>query len=107
MEQTAHLTEDELASSSHAASMAPIKDGQAVIDDSPEIDDQGTDQDEAAQLLRKLRDNAFEGSDEKLALALGRPIEEIRSWLAGDETIDGDVLLKAKAMATERGASVE
>jgi len=107
MEQTAHLTEEELKSNSRAASMAPIKDGQAEIDDSPEIDDQGTDQHDAAQLLRNLRDNAFQGSDEKLALALGRPIEEIQSWLAGDETIDGDLVLKAKAMATERGVSVE
>lgn len=88
--------------------MSPIKDGRAVIrDDGPEIDDQGTDQVEAAQILRSLRDNVFEGSDEKLALALGRPIEEMQSWISGDGTIDGDVVLKAKAMATERGVSRE
>lgn len=93
---------------SRAASMAPIRNGKAVLpDEGPEIDDQGTSQEEAAQSLRRLRDNAFDGSDEKLALALGRPAEEIESWVSGAGTIDGDVVLKAKTMATERGVSVE
>jgi hypothetical protein len=93
---------------SHVASMAPIKDGKPAIgEDSSEIDDQGTNQEEAAQILRSLRDNAFDGSDEKLALALGRPAEEIQNWIKGEETIDSDVLLKAKAMANERGVKIE
>lgn len=66
-----------------------------------------TDQEEANQILRKLRDNAFEGSDEKLSLALGRPAEEIQNWIRGEGTIDGDVMIKAKAMATERGVRIE
>src|SRR5436190_23773796 len=93
---------------SHVASMALIKDGKpAIAEDSSEIDDQGTNQEEAAQILHNLRDNAFDGSDEKLALALGRPAEEIRNWIKGEETIDSDVLLKAKAMANERGVKIE
>ena len=88
---------------SRAASMAPIKNGKpAIAEDSPEIDDRGTDQEEAAQILRDLRDRAFDGSEEKLALALGRPVEELQSWTNGEGTIDGDVLLKAKVMASER-----
>lgn len=93
---------------SHAASMAPIKDGEAAIAEvSPEIDDQGTSQEEAARILKSLRDNAFDASDERLAVALGRPIEEIQNWIGGEGTIDGDVVLKAKAMATKRGVAVE
>ena len=72
----------------------------------PEIDDQGTDQETAAAILTGLRDDAFDGSDEKLALALGRPAEEITSWVDGSETIDGDVLLKARNLAMERGIEI-
>jgi hypothetical protein len=72
----------------------------------PEIDDQGTDQETATAILTSLRDNAFDGSDEKLALALGRPAEEITSWIEGSETIDGDVLLKARNLAMERGIEI-
>ena len=79
----------------------------SIAEDSPEIDDQGTDQEEAAQILRSLRDDAFNGSDEKLALALGRPAEEIQNWIRGERTIDGDVVLKAKVMATERQVKLE
>ena len=72
----------------------------------PEIDDQGTDQETAAAILTSIRDEAFDSSDEKLALALGRPAEEITSWIDGSETIDGDVLLKARTLAMERGVEI-
>src|SRR5882724_12344543 len=40
----------------------------ATETDEPEIlDDRGTDQSGAAEILRNVRDEAFEGSDEKLA----------------------------------------
>ena len=67
------------------------------------IDDQGTDQAEASQILKHIRDNAFDASDEKLALALGRPTEEIEEWTRGDGLIDGDVILKARTLAMQRG----
>ena len=78
-----------------------------VEDDDPEIDDRGTDQSQASQLLTELRDGAFDSSDAKLAAALGRPEEEIEEWLRGDGTIDGDVLLKVRALASERGIEIE
>jgi len=57
-------------------------------------------------ILLRLRDNGFEGSDEKLAVALGRPIEDVQGWTAGTETVDDDVVMKARGIAKERGISV-
>ncbi len=71
------------------------------------VDDRGTGQAEAAQILRNLRDRAFEASNEKLALALGRPTEEIEAWNAGQEFIDDDVIMKARGIAMHRGVRVE
>jgi hypothetical protein len=71
------------------------------------VDDRGTGQEKAARILRNLRDRAFEASDEKLALALGRPIEEIAGWHAGRELIDDDVVMKARGIAMHRGVHVE
>jgi hypothetical protein len=92
----------------HSASMAPIKNGVANIpNDDPKIDDRGTDQSEASQILKNIRDAAFDSSNEKLALALGRPPEEIEEWIGGAGTIDGDAVLKARALASERGLEIE
>jgi hypothetical protein len=71
------------------------------------IDDQGTGQDEASAILKTIRDDAFAASNERLALALGRPTEEIDAWLSGAETIDGDVLMKARHLAMERGVNAQ
>ncbi|CAN5670805.1 hypothetical protein BH18ACI4_BH18ACI4_02940 [soil metagenome] len=71
------------------------------------VDDRGTGQDEAAQMLRNLRDRAFEASDERLALALGRPREEVAAWYAGREVIDDDVVMKARGIAMNRGVRIE
>ncbi|HMG75342.1 MAG TPA: hypothetical protein VK582_17730 [Pyrinomonadaceae bacterium] len=71
------------------------------------IDDQGTDQAEASHILQKIRDTAFESSDEKLALALGRPTEEIEEWTSGSGIIDGDVVMKARGLAIQRGIEIE
>jgi hypothetical protein len=71
------------------------------------VDDRGTGQIEAAQILRNLRDRAFEASDEKLAVALGRPMEEVTAWHAGRELIDDDVVMKARGIAMNRGVRVE
>jgi hypothetical protein len=90
------------------ASMARIKEGAAPnLDNEPKIDDRGTDQSEALQILTAIRDGAFDSSNEKLALALGRPTEEIEEWIRGEGTIDGDVVQKARALAIERGFQVE
>jgi hypothetical protein len=58
-------------------------------------------------MLRKLRDRAFEASDEKLALALGRPVEEVTAWNVGQELIDDDVVMKARGIAIHRGVHIE
>lgn len=71
------------------------------------VDDRGTDQDAAARILLRLRNRAFDSSDEKLAVALGRPVEEVEGWNAGMEVIDDDVVMKARAIAMHRGVSVE
>ena len=91
-----------------AASMARIEPGAASIRDEGEyvIDDQGTNQSEASLILRHIRDNAFEANDEKLALALGRPTEEIEAWTSGRGLIDGDVILKARTLAMQRGVEI-
>ena len=90
------------------ASMAPIEDGVvANLDNEPKIDDRGTDQTEALQILTSIRDGAFDSSNEKLALALGRPTEEIDEWLDGVGTIDGDAMQKARALAIEREVQIE
>lgn len=71
------------------------------------VDDQGTDQSEGRALLKRLRDAGFEGSDEKLALALGRPVEEVQGWMSGSEPVDDDVVIKARGIAKERGIDIE
>ena len=71
------------------------------------VDDRGTGQEKAAKIIRKLRDRAFEASDEKLALALGRPVEEVAAWNAGQQAIDDDVIMKARGIAMHRGVHVE
>jgi len=75
-------------------------------DHNPIVDDHGTDQFEAANILKQVRDAAFDSSDEKLALALGRPTEEIEEWTNGSGLIDGDVVMKARGLALERGAEI-
>lgn len=71
------------------------------------VDDRGTDQAAAAQILRTLRDKAFYFDNEKLAQALGRPTEEIEAWTEGTGTIDDDVVMKARGIAIQRGIEIE
>jgi hypothetical protein len=71
------------------------------------VDDQGTTQNEAAQILRNLRDRGFEASDDKVALALGRTAEEIQAFSSGVEVIDDDVIMKARGIAMHRGIRVD
>ena len=71
------------------------------------VDDRGTGQEEAARMLLKLRDRAFDASDEKLAVALGRPVEEVAGWSAANVLIDDDVVMKARGIAMHRGVTIE
>ncbi|MCA1602559.1 MAG: hypothetical protein LC776_13240, partial [Acidobacteria bacterium] len=93
-----------------AGSLARIEDGKATVSEDEaqhHIDNQGTNQAEASRILREIRDNAFEASNEKLALALGRPAEEIEQWISRRGLIDGDVVMKARALAIQRDLEVE
>ena len=71
------------------------------------VDDQGTSESEGRALLKRLRDAGFEGSNEKLALALGRPVEEVQGWTGGAEPVDDDIVMKARGIAKERGIEIE
>jgi len=72
-----------------------------------EVDDKGTDQEEAQNMLKTLRDRGFDGSDEKFAVALGRTIEQVQAMIGGTETIDDDVVMKARGIALNRGIAIE
>jgi hypothetical protein len=97
-------TGSDASSEPKLSSMSPLKDGGSG---DFEIDDRGTEQNEAVQILTKIKDEGFDSSDEKLALALGRPVEEIQAWTRGEQTIDSDVLMKARALGLERGLTIE
>jgi hypothetical protein len=71
------------------------------------VDDQGTTEDEGRALLKSLRDAGFQGSDEKLATALGRPLEEVQGWMGGGDSVDDDVVMKARGIAKERGVEID
>ncbi len=71
------------------------------------VDDRGTDQAAAAKMILKLRDRTFDGSDERLSLALGRPLSEVTAWQTGAEVIDDDVVMKVRSIAWLRGIEIE
>jgi hypothetical protein len=74
--------------------------------DDKQVDDKGTDQVEARRMLTALRDRGFEGDNEKFAVALGRSAEQVHGWVDGTETIDDDVVMKARGIALNRGIGV-
>ncbi|HEV7903065.1 MAG TPA: hypothetical protein VGO96_04420 [Pyrinomonadaceae bacterium] len=75
------------------------------------VDDRGTTEAGGREILKRLRDEGFEANDEKLAVALGRPVEVVQSWTAGDsssgEPVDDDIIMKARGIAKERGIELE
>lgn len=71
------------------------------------VDDRGTNQTEGRALLKKLRDQGFDSSDQELAVALGRPVEEVEAWTGGAAPVDDDVIMKARGIANQRGIEVE
>ncbi len=72
-----------------------------------EVDDKGTDQEEAKNILITLRDQGFDADNEKLAVALGRTIQQVEAMISGAETIDDDVVMKARGIALHRGIEVD
>lgn len=71
------------------------------------LDDRGTDMTAGLALLRRLRDAGFDSDDEKLSVALGRPVEEVKGWMDGSEAPDDDIIIKARGIAQERGLDIE
>jgi hypothetical protein len=71
-----------------------------------EVDDRGTTQSEGRALLRRLRDQGFDANDEKLAVALGRPVEQVEAWTGGAEPVDDDVIMKARGIAKDRNIEI-
>ena len=71
------------------------------------VDDKGTDQEQARQIVTALRDRGFDGDNDQLAVALGRPVEQVEGFINGSETIDDDVVMKARGIAMNRGVEVE
>jgi hypothetical protein len=72
-----------------------------------EVDDKGTDQQEAQNILATLRDRGFDSDNDKLAIALGRSAEQVQAMISGAETVDDDVVMKARGIALNRGIEVE
>ena len=104
------LPENRDTENDQGTSMSSIEDGEPTIlkeEDEHPLDDRGTDQIAASEILRQIRDEAFDASNEKLALALGRSVEEIEQDLQGQNLLDGDVLMKARALALQRGVATE
>ncbi len=84
--------------------MSTVRPGQ--ISNQP-VDDRGTNETEGRAILKKLRDRGFDGSDERLAVALGRPAGEVEGWTGGAAPVDDDVIMKARGIARERGVEIE
>ncbi|HEX8476659.1 MAG TPA: hypothetical protein VF666_21860 [Pyrinomonadaceae bacterium] len=80
---------------------------QANAADNDAVDDRGTDAAGGLALLRRLRDEGFEADDEKFAVALGRPVEEVSAWMQGSEPPDDDIIMKARGIAKERNVAIE
>jgi hypothetical protein len=86
--------------------MAEAENKLEQTNDNP-VDDRGTDAAGGLALLRRLRDNGFESDDEKFAVVLGRPVEEVTAWMEGTEPPDDDIIMKARGIAQERGIEIE
>lgn len=72
-----------------------------------QVDDKGTDQDDARAIITKLCDRAFQGDADQLAVALGRTTEHVQAVLSGAEPADDDLVMKARGIAIHRGVEVE
>jgi hypothetical protein len=72
-----------------------------------QVDDKGTDQEQAKEIIINLRDRAFDADDDELAVALGRSTEHVQAVINGSEPADDDLIMKARGIALNRGVEVE
>jgi len=78
------------------------------MEETNQVDDKGTSEEQGREILRRLRDQGFGSDDEKLAVALGRPVEEVTAWMSDDSApVDDDIVMKARGIAKERGINIE
>jgi len=70
------------------------------------VDDAGTDQGEARELLRAFCDKGFDGDVDRAAVALGRPASALRELMDGQHEIDDDLVMKLRGISNERGIAV-
>ena len=71
------------------------------------LDDRGTDRQTGLTMLKRLRDQGFDSDNEKLAVALGRPLEEVEAWMNSSAPPDDDIIMKARGIAKERNITIE
>jgi len=71
------------------------------------LDDRGTDRQAGLAMLKRLRDQGFDSDNEKLAVALGRPLEEVEAWMNSSAPPDDDIIMKARGIAKERNITIE
>ena len=72
-----------------------------------QVDDKGTDQNAAKEIIKNLCDRAFDADADKAAVALGRSTEQVQAVLVGSEPADDDLIMKARGIAINRGVEVE
>jgi len=71
------------------------------------VDDQGSDQAGAREMLDSFCRNGFDGDRQKAAVVLGRPESELSEMLDGQTAVDDDLAMKMRGIANERGFRIE
>jgi hypothetical protein len=70
------------------------------------VDDQGTDQQGAREMLRHFCERGFDRDIGAAALALGRPEDELKQILDAQFFVDDDLAMKIKGIAQERNIDI-
>ena len=71
------------------------------------VDDQGSDQAGAREMLDSFCRNGFDGDRQKAAVVLGRPESELSEMLDGQTAVDDDLAMKMRGIANESGFRIE
>jgi hypothetical protein len=70
------------------------------------VDDQGTDQQGAREMLRRFCERGFKNDVAAAALVLGRPEDELRQIMDEQFFVDDDLAMKIKGIAQERNINI-
>ena len=70
------------------------------------VDDQGTDQQGAREMLRNFCDRGFDRDIGAAALVLGRPEDELKQIMDAQFFVDDDLAMKIKGIAQERNIDI-